>query len=479
MPRLNIDGREIDTAEGTTLLEAARAAGIEIPALCYLKETGALTSCMICVVKEVSSGRLLPSCAVVAEEGMEIATSDDEVIAARREVLIMLMNEHAGDCEGPCARICPAGLDVPRMLRYTVAGKTEAAETLAKRDLIFPATLGWLCSAPCERVCRRAQYDTPLEIRQTHRILGERPLDLAVPVEKTGKSIAVIGAGLAGLAAAGTLAMMGHACHVFEKRGTACAALRDLPPEKLPQAVLDAEIDSLQRAGIEIYHGQAIEDVLALLERYDAVIVACNLSYSRDARIFQAIEETMAVRAVGSGKHAALDADAWLLGEPARPHKLFNSTLGNRLPPGELPDFSVERLQPSKNNGEDIAADAARCLHCDCLKPKSCKLRLYAEEYGLGPQIKRSMARPPVSPIARFGEVLFEAGKCIKCGICVEMTQAAGLPSGMTMTGRGLESQLRAALGGTLEAGLGPLAEACVRACPTAALALRNREEQE
>jgi ferredoxin len=479
MPRLKIDGREIEAAEGTTLLEAARAVGIEIPTLCYLKETGALTSCMICVVKEVSSGRLLPSCAVTAEDGMEIVTIDDEVKAARREVLIMLMNEHAGDCEGPCARICPAGLDVPRMLRHVAVENTDAAALLAKQDLIFPATLGWLCSAPCERVCRRAQYDAPLEIKETHRILGESPLELPVPVEKTGKSIAVAGAGLAGLAAAWTLAMKGHACHVYEKRDTACAALRLLPPEKLPQAVLDAEIDSVRRAGVVFHFGAPVEDVAVLLEGHDAAIVACNMNYLRDARVFQAIEEAMAVRAVGSGKNAALDADAWLHGKAAPSHRPFNSTLGNRLPPEELPDFSVERLQPSIKNGEDIAHDAVRCLHCDCLKPKSCKLRQYAEEYGLGPQIKRSMTRPPVSPIASFGEVLFEAGKCIKCGICVEMTRAAGLPSGMTMTGRGLESQLRTALGGTLEAGLGPLAEACVRACPTAALALCNREERE
>ncbi len=480
MPRLKMDGREMQVAGGATLLEAARAAGIEIPTLCYLKETGPLTSCMLCVVKDLATGRLVPSCAVAAEDGMEICTTDDDVMAARRETLTMLLNEHVGDCEGPCSRMCPAGLDIPRMLRYIAAGDADAAARLAKRDLVFPATLGCVCSAPCERVCRRKQYDKTIEIRHAHRFLGETPGDFPIAAGQTGQSVAVVGAGLAGLAAAWTLVMRGHACRVYEKRDIACAALRGLPAEKLPPEILDAEIAAVQRIGVETHFGEAVDTLNALLEVHDAVIVACGLEHAEDGRVFDAPEDVMAVRAVGHGKKAAFAADAFLRGVPPPPAKMFNSTLGPRLEPAELPAYAVERLQPSPPGSTDaLIREAARCLHCDCHKIVTCKLRQYAEEYGLAPQIRRTMPRMSLLPIERYGEVIFETGKCIRCGICVEMTRAAGLPLGMTMTGRGLGSYPRPAFGGPLAAGLGPLAEACARACPTAALAIRTHEERE
>jgi NADH dehydrogenase/NADH:ubiquinone oxidoreductase subunit G len=87
------------------------------------------------------------------------------------------------------------------------------------------------------------------------------------------------------------------------------------------------------------------------------------------------------------------------------------------------------------------------------------------------------MKRPPVDPIQRFDNVLLEPGKCIKCGICVEITRAAGVVPGLTFVGRGLSSRVRVPFGEPLASGLGEVALQCVRACPTGALALRNEEE--
>ena len=119
MAKITVNGKVVEAPEGATLLDAARLAGAEVPTLCYLKEAGALTSCMICVVRDAATGRLLPSCATAATDGISVETDCAEVRAARREVLLMLLNEHAGDCGAPCSRICPAGLNIPRMLRET------------------------------------------------------------------------------------------------------------------------------------------------------------------------------------------------------------------------------------------------------------------------------------------------------------------------------------------------------------------------
>lgn len=465
MVRVIVNGRSVEAPKEATLLDAARLAGAEVPTLCYLKETGPLTSCMICVVKDVATGKLLPSCAARVTDGMAIITDDDEIREARRAVLAMLLNEHAGDCEAPCSLTCPAGLDIPRMLRYIVAGDADAAARLARRDLVFPATLGRICSAPCERVCRRAQYDAPIGIRASHASLPVQPFFRDAPV--SGKMIAVVGAGLAGLSAAFTVARLGHTCHVFEKRLRACESLRSLP--ELPWEILDAEIEGIRAAGVAI-HLETDVAPESLLQGYDVVIAACNDRRESNPRLLDADEESMPVRAVANGKRAAFDADAILRKRPPLSARPFNSSLG-MLDANELPHYAVARLRNTALN------DAGRCLHCDCLKRVSCRLRQYATEYGLGPRLKRTIPRPFVKPIAQSDTIIFEPGKCIKCGICVELTRSAGVRPGMTIAGRGFDACVRPALGATLAEGLGVVAAECVRACPTAALAYRDAEE--
>lgn len=467
MATIRINDTTVQVADGATILEAARAAGVNIPTLCHLDKLESSTACLICVVKDVSTGRLIPSCAARITDGMHIVTDDDEIHEARRAVLTMLLDEHVGDCEAPCSRTCPAGLDIPRMMRYTEAGDTEAAARLAQRDLIFPGTLGRLCSAPCERVCRRAQYDAPVAIRDTHAAFTA--VSAPERVASNGKCAAVVGAGLAGLAAGRVMTGLGYTCRVFEKRDRPCAALRaEMGPACSP-AMLDAEIAVIRDAGVEIVCGaETAPD--ALLAQYDVVIVACDTPHHSSARLFAAHETPMHVRAVANGKQAAQQAHAFLQGRPTPEPKRFQSALGE-LTPQSLSQFAAGRLRT------DAASEAARCLHCGCLKRVSCRLRTYATEYGLGPRIKHTMPPPEIEAVMTAGDVCFESGKCIKCGICVGITRAAGIKPGLAFTGRGLASRVRPALGATLAEGLGAVAAECVVACPTAALAFRGADE--
>ena len=79
MVKLKIDNREIKAEPGEVLIKVIRGCGVEVPSMCYLKDMDHFTSCMICVVKERSSGRLIPSCSRNVEEGMDIITMDEEV----------------------------------------------------------------------------------------------------------------------------------------------------------------------------------------------------------------------------------------------------------------------------------------------------------------------------------------------------------------------------------------------------------------
>ena len=257
MPRLTIDGKTVETPDGTSLMDAAAQVGIEIPALCHVQGVRPLTACMLCIVEETNSGRTFPSCSKLVEDGMVVETSNAAIRTARKEVLQLLLSEHVGDCEAPCRRICPASLDVPAMMRKVAAGDTDGAARLVKEALILPATLGYVCTAPCERGCRRGVYDEALLIRDMHRRLAEEALsgtgiEAAAPSASTGKRVAIVGAGVSGLAAAWTLRRCGHACAVFEKADRPGGALRALDEGALPRALFDAEVATILRLGVEL-----------------------------------------------------------------------------------------------------------------------------------------------------------------------------------------------------------------------------------
>lgn len=491
MPKLTIDGKSVEVAEGVTLLQAAQKTGAEVPTLCHAPDVRPLTSCMVCVVKETVSDRLLPACSAKAEDGMVIETTSEEIRSARREVLQLLLSEHVGDCEAPCRRTCAASMDIPLMLRQIAKGDMAAAVRIARRDLVIPATLGWVCAAPCEKTCRRGAYDEAISIRELHRRAAEEALENGVTPPScdpaTGKRVAIIGAGPAGLAAACVLCRRGHGCHVFEKAEEPGGRFRRLPEDALPKRVLDAEIGLLRKMGVvfetncEIGVARSIEQ---LHEEYDAVVVTAGEQSADDAGgLFAAKEAEAPVRAVANGKAAAEQADSWLQsGISHRNGKPFDSRIG-RLDPETLERYVVNRADEASlarpRDGARPQEEAARCLHCDCRSPVSCKLRQYATSYGAKPGTDRGFERPPLEIVQRCAEVLFEPGKCIRCGLCIEITRSAGEELGLTFVGRGFNVRVAVPLGGTLEKGLQISARRCVEACPTGALAFPDQEERE
>ncbi|MGD0900771.1 MAG: hypothetical protein ABR915_23305, partial [Thermoguttaceae bacterium] len=116
---------------------------------------------------------------------------------------------------------------------------------------------------------------------------------------------------------------------------------------------------------------------------------------------------------------------------------------------------------------------AARCLHCDCRGQASCKLRRYAAQYGADPRRYQAQRRH-FQQDARHADVVYEPGKCIDCGLCVEITRAAGEQLGLTYIGRGFDVRIGVPLGHSLAEALTRVAAQCVAACPTAALAWKS-----
>jgi ferredoxin len=509
--QITIDGRRVEVEPGRTVLEAARKIGLDIPTLCHLEKCGPLTSCLVCLVKVAHNGqgRLVPSCATRVEPGMVIESETEEVHQARRTALELLFSDHVGDCLSPCQRLCPLQLNIPMMLRQIQAARLDEAIATVRQALPLAGVLGRLCHHPCEQGCRRGLFDDPAAIRDMERFLTDHDLkqDSARSIEclsqqaASGKqSVAIIGAGPAGLAAAYDLARRRCAVTVMDRNAKPGGQLRHVPEEHLPAAVMQAEIALLAhmgvhfRAGVELGNQVTLE---GLRREFDAILLATGAAsavradpatcLSSAPNIFAAgacvKPVKQLVRAMAEGRAAAECVHRFLRGQPPRrPEKPFSSLMG-RLEPGELKEFLREashehRVAPCDRcagaSRQEAGRESARCLHCDCRSSGQCLLQHYAQVYGADASRFRSERRPFVQQ-SQPGGVIFEPGKCIDCGICIKLTGMAAEPLGLAFVGRGFNVRVAAPFDRPIQEGLQKVAEECVRHCPTGALAFADK----
>ncbi len=179
----------------------------------------------------------------------------------------------------PCREACPAGIDVPRYIRLIRQRDFDGALAVIRERIPFPAVCGYACVHPCEAKCARIQYDEAVAIRMLKRAADEHSRGVVAFERKakpTGKRVAIIGSGPCGLTAAHYLAGLGHAVTVFESLPQAGGMLRyGIPGYRLPNDVVDREIDAIQRRGVEIVTLSPISSAPELLGKgYDVVLVA-------------------------------------------------------------------------------------------------------------------------------------------------------------------------------------------------------------
>lgn len=374
---LTVNGQTIKTREGATIFEAAKGAGIYIPALCAYPDLKPLAeevpdrACQLCLVEV--NGEMVLSCAVLVSEGMIVQNDTPEVQEQRRRNMKAILRRHPnacltchrrercspfdiclrhvaveercvlcpknGNCElqravdhigveelptytpkqlpvrtdspffirdhnlcilcqrcvrvcedmrgakaiefsYPCHNACPAGIDIPRYVRLVARGRPSAALAVVREKVPFPGSLGRVCIHPCEQACQRGLVvDQPICIRILKRFADDNSDDSwkerGKKLPASGKSVAVIGAGPAGLTAALYLAKSGHKVTVFEALPVAGGMMRvGIPEYRLPRDILSREVEYIESVGVEIKLNTRVESLDTLFEQgYNAIFL--------------------------------------------------------------------------------------------------------------------------------------------------------------------------------------------------------------
>jgi len=186
---------------------------------------------------------------------------------------------------GKCREECPANVNAPKYIRQIAEGNPKAAYNTVIEQAPLPAILGRVCFAPCQEGCRQEKNEAPIQIRLLKRFTADSTGRLKRDVTRakpTGKKVAVVGGGPAGVSCAFYLGMMGYEVTLFE-RNDRCggAMLWGIPKYRLPKTVMEEEIIArLEEAGVNFEKGKEIKNLKPILNEYDSVFIGIGATDS-------------------------------------------------------------------------------------------------------------------------------------------------------------------------------------------------------
>ena len=282
----------------------------------------------------------------------------------------------AAVCKGlvtaPCSHTCPAGIDAPRYIRFIEQGKPSEALAVIREKIPFPSVCGLVCFHPCEDKCRRAQLDEAIAIRELKRYAAEHGGELCKQNLKiapaTGKRVAIVGSGPAGLTAAYYLAKLGHSVTVFEALPDPGGMMRvAIPDYRLPKEILKAEIKEIEKLGVEIRTNSRVDFINKLFhDGYNAVFLAVGaheglrigvegedgprvidcVKFLRDVSLGKDVDIGSRVAVIGGG-NAAIDGARTALRIGAKEVSIIYRRTRAEMPanPEEIEDALAEGVQ--------------------------------------------------------------------------------------------------------------------------------------
>jgi formate dehydrogenase major subunit len=194
----------------------------------------------------------------------------------------------------PCQEACPAKTNVPEYIRLIARGDHEGAYRINQEDNVFPGVLGRVCVRPCESRCRHQWTNTlgPVAICHLKRSAADRKGGKARPLEPwfcaSGRRIAIVGGGPAGLAAAREIKRYGHDVVLLEREKMLGGMMvQGIPEFRLPRDIVSEEIAAIIDAGIEVRLGESVtgQKLGGLLDTFDAVLLATGAVLARPLKI--------------------------------------------------------------------------------------------------------------------------------------------------------------------------------------------------
>ncbi len=236
----------------------------------------------------------------------------------------------------PCISNCPAKVDIPGYIALVEAGRYTDAVRLIRKDNPLPISCGSICEHPCEINCRRGMIDDPINIRALKRYACDNVDGDYEPAkyEPTGKRVAVIGGGPAGLTVAYYLTLMGHSVKIFEQRShLGGMMLYGIPNYRFDKELLQQEVDWITKQGVE---------------------VQTNVTVGRDIAI-EDIKRDFDAMFIGIGAHN--DRQLNLVGESA-PNVMSAVKMLRDIGEGFAPSFKDETVVVI--GGGNVAMDVAR-----------------------------------------------------------------------------------------------------------------------
>ena len=200
-------------------------------------------------------------------------------------------------CHGPTG--CPIHNQIPDWNDLVYSGDWEGAIRDLHSTNNFPEFTGRICPAPCEEACTLNLENAPVAIKTVEQAIADKAWDNGwvkpqIPTTKTGKSIAVIGSGPAGMAAAQQLARVGHDVHVYEREPDAGGLMRyGIPDFKMEKHHIQRRVEQMEAEGVTFHYNAAIGDdsrgqsiaPSELLDKHDAVLIAAGAEAPRDPEL--------------------------------------------------------------------------------------------------------------------------------------------------------------------------------------------------